>query len=224
MASQAMIVKFCEASSTRSVVGPFGLSGLTTNARRDHRDERAPRRRPRWRRRCPSGPGAPPVGGSADGGGRAAAEGVAGAAERRRRRWRRERTTHTAARYRAGVRNRWQGCRRCASEYLPLRPRLRRGRSMGRFPTRSRPRMSRRQTDLEPGVEPDTGEPESFGAPNGRPPTPPPGWRPGRPVVRQAGARTTAARRTATGRAAAEPVARSAARRRCAGCRGSCSR
>ncbi|HEX9506405.1 MAG TPA: ATP-dependent zinc metalloprotease FtsH, partial [Acidimicrobiia bacterium] len=39
--------------------------------------------------------------------------------------------------------------------------------------------MSRRQTDLEPGVEPDTGEPEPFGAPNGRPPTPPPGWRPG---------------------------------------------
>ncbi len=39
--------------------------------------------------------------------------------------------------------------------------------------------MSRRQTDLEPGVEPDTGEPDSFGAPNGRPPTPPPAWRPG---------------------------------------------
>jgi cell division protease FtsH len=39
--------------------------------------------------------------------------------------------------------------------------------------------MSRRQTDLEPGVEPDSGEPESFGAPNGRPPTPPPDWRPG---------------------------------------------
>ena len=37
--------------------------------------------------------------------------------------------------------------------------------------------MSRRQTDLEPGVEPDTGEPE-YGAPNGRPPTPPPSWRP----------------------------------------------
>ncbi len=37
--------------------------------------------------------------------------------------------------------------------------------------------MSRRQTDLEPGVEPDAGEPE-YGAPNGRPPTPPPSWRP----------------------------------------------
>src|SRR3954464_9854006 len=37
--------------------------------------------------------------------------------------------------------------------------------------------MSRRQTDLEPGVEPDTGEP-GYGAPNGRPPTPPPSWRP----------------------------------------------
>ena len=42
--------------------------------------------------------------------------------------------------------------------------------------------MSRRQTDLEPGVEPDAGEPEPYRAPNGpngRPPTPPPAWRPG---------------------------------------------
>src|SRR5215213_1878605 len=41
--------------------------------------------------------------------------------------------------------------------------------------------MSRRQTDLEPGVEPDAGETEPFRAPtgpNGRPPTPPPSWRP----------------------------------------------
>ena len=51
--------------------------------------------------------------------------------------------------------------------------------------------MSRRQTDLEPGVEPDTGEPESFGAPNGRPPTPAAGVAsrhppPGRPARRPA--------------------------------------
>jgi cell division protease FtsH len=41
--------------------------------------------------------------------------------------------------------------------------------------------MSRRQTDLEPGVEPDAGETEPYRAPtgpNGRPPTPPPSWRP----------------------------------------------
>src|SRR4051812_49432544 len=41
--------------------------------------------------------------------------------------------------------------------------------------------MSRRQTDLEPGVEPDAGETETYRAPNGpngHPPTPPPSWRP----------------------------------------------
>src|ERR1044071_4907365 len=41
--------------------------------------------------------------------------------------------------------------------------------------------MSRRQTDLEPGVEPDAGETEPYRAPtgpNGHPPTPPPSWRP----------------------------------------------
>jgi cell division protease FtsH len=41
--------------------------------------------------------------------------------------------------------------------------------------------MSRRQTDLEPGVEPDAGETEPYRGPtgsNGRPPTPPPSWRP----------------------------------------------
>jgi cell division protease FtsH len=38
--------------------------------------------------------------------------------------------------------------------------------------------MSRRQTDLEPGVDPDAGETEPYRAPNGRPPTPPPAWRP----------------------------------------------
>jgi cell division protease FtsH len=41
--------------------------------------------------------------------------------------------------------------------------------------------MSRRQTDLEPEVEPDDGETQPYRAPNGnngRPPTPPPSWRP----------------------------------------------
>ncbi|HEY3672472.1 MAG TPA: ATP-dependent zinc metalloprotease FtsH [Acidimicrobiia bacterium] len=41
--------------------------------------------------------------------------------------------------------------------------------------------MSRRQTDLEPGVEPDSGETQPYRAPNGpngHPPTPPPSWRP----------------------------------------------
>ena len=41
--------------------------------------------------------------------------------------------------------------------------------------------MSRRQTDLEPGVEPDPGETQPYRAPNGpngHPPTPPPSWRP----------------------------------------------
>ncbi len=38
--------------------------------------------------------------------------------------------------------------------------------------------MSRRQTDLEPGVDPDAGETQPYRAPNGRPPTPPPSWRP----------------------------------------------
>ena len=40
------------------------------------------------------------------------------------------------------------------------------------------PTMSRRQTDLEPGVDPDAGETQPYRAPNGRPPTPPPSWRP----------------------------------------------
>ncbi len=38
--------------------------------------------------------------------------------------------------------------------------------------------MSRRQTDLEPGVDPDAGETQPYRAPNGHPPTPPPSWRP----------------------------------------------
>ena len=66
-----------------------------------------------------------------------------------------------------------------SADRLPAPSDAPRGRSMERPRRGAGPRMSRRQTDLEPGVEPDTGEPESFGAPNGRPPTPPPAWRPG---------------------------------------------
>ena len=83
---------------------------------------------------------------------------------------------------------------------------------MGRSTTRSRPRMSRRQTDLEPGVEPDAGETGALPRrrPNGRPPTPAAGVAsrpaPARGPPERRPARRRAARRTTADRTPPTPL------------------
>ena len=242
IASQAMMAKFWEQISTTRVVGSFGGRG---RGRTPPRPARRPGRRPRrrWRRRCPTGPGprAPPTAATTVAGVAEATTAAAGAAAGGRC----SQTCHATGtegtrqpipahamvgsvprdHARAVPRNRvrvpgvadWTRTS-CGSE-LPL------GRTGGGAvawgdPRRGAgPRMSRRQNDLDPGVDPDAGEPE-YGAPNGRPPTPPPGGVPTH--VRRPAPGTTVP--PASARPPSDAHRRVAARRRCAGCRGSCSR
>ena len=225
IASQAMIAKFCAQMSTMSVTGLFGWSGSTTNT------PRPPRRRARRERGddvADPPPDAPPCTGHGRGRRTRAAEAAAEAAAAWRRR-RREGAAHSRARYRwaRGIRDRSRrltpgklhsGLR----SRLPLRGTRRRAVAWSDPRRGAGPRMSRRQTDLEPGVEPDAGETQ----PSARRTVT-------RPLPRRVASRRTPARgrrptgpRPTTSRPSAGPRRRrvAGARRRCAGCRGSCSR
>ena len=223
-ASQAMTAKFCEQMSTTSVVGSLGWSGSTTNAAATTETDEADAERGDGVADAPADPA--PVAGAAGGRWRrrrAAGEAEAAAEGRCSQR------RHPSCRLRN--RSHTRGVAHPKSTVapatdFPLR-RMRRGAVAWSDRRRGAGRgMSRRQTDLEPGIEPDAGEPEPFGAPNGRPPTPP-------PVVASRHASADRAARAGPGdgppgerppteRRPRPPAA--AARRRCAGCRGSCSR
>ena len=181
IASQAMMAKFCAQMRTMRVFGLVRVVGIDHEHRRRPPRPRCPTANAamaspiphRTRRRAPgTADGDDPGGGGGGGGGGGRAEEAAGG------------RCSLPGTLPVGTRNPRPLAAVDPGKHSGLAPApapwtRRRAVAWGDPRRGAGPRMSRRQTDLEPGVEPDAGETRALPArPNGRPPTPPPSWRP----------------------------------------------